>query len=117
MTRYLRSGHVPIDNNDCERLIKRVALGRKNWLFLGSVGSGHRTATLMTIVSSMVRNDLNVAAYLTDILQRRVASDADYQSMLAPERTKSALVAWCAYDSLKGLVSTSLFSDDIRSYP
>ncbi|MEL7334704.1 MAG: transposase, partial [Planctomycetota bacterium] len=89
LTRYLQSGYVPIDNNDCERLIKQVALGRKNWLFLGSVGSGHRTATLMTIVSSAVRNDLDVAAYLTDILERRVAGDTDYQSMLAHEWAKS----------------------------
>ncbi|MEL6898107.1 MAG: hypothetical protein AAFP90_18560, partial [Planctomycetota bacterium] len=57
--------------------------------FLGGVSSGHRTATLMTIVSSAVRNDLAVAAYLTDILERRVAGDTDYQSMLAHEWAKS----------------------------
>jgi hypothetical protein len=34
---FLRDGRIPIDNNDVEQLMKQVALGRKNWLFLGSV--------------------------------------------------------------------------------
>ena len=34
---YLDDGLVPIDNNDTEQLMKQVALGRKNWLVIGSV--------------------------------------------------------------------------------
>ena len=79
---HLSDGNIPIDNNDCEQLMKQVALGRKNWMFLGSVASGYRTARLMTLVSSAIRNDLDVEAYLEDILVRLVGGDTDYESML-----------------------------------
>jgi transposase len=48
---YLGDGRVPIDNNETEQLMKQVALGRKNWLFVGSVAAGERAADLMTLVS------------------------------------------------------------------
>jgi hypothetical protein len=38
--------------------MKQVAIGRKNWLFIGSLAAGARTADLMTLVSSAIRNDL-----------------------------------------------------------
>ncbi|MCA9130134.1 MAG: transposase, partial [Planctomycetales bacterium] len=77
LQKHVFDGHVPIDNNHCEQLMKQVALGRKNWLFLGSVGSGYRTANLLTIVSSAVRNDLDVAAYLEDILRQLLVGTSD----------------------------------------
>ena len=78
---YLDDGLVPIDNNDTEQLMKQVALGRKNWLVIGSVPAGYRAADLMTLVSSAVRNDLDVASYLKDILDRLLAGDTDFHSM------------------------------------
>ena len=81
LTKYLKDGGIPIDNNLCEQLMKQVAIGRKNWLFLGSVGSGYRTATLMTVVSSAIRNDLDVGSYLEDILGRLLDGRTDYESM------------------------------------
>ncbi len=55
---HLDDGRLPIDNNETEQLMKQVAIGRKNWLFLGSVAAGERMADLLTLVSSAVRNDL-----------------------------------------------------------
>ena len=78
---YLDDGLVPIDNNDTEQLMKQVALGRKNWLVIGSVAAGYRAADLMTLVSSAVRNDLDVASYLKDLLDRLLAGDTDFHSM------------------------------------
>ncbi|MFN9603240.1 MAG: transposase, partial [Planctomycetota bacterium] len=37
---YVTDGRLPIDNNQVERLMKRIAIGRKNWLFIGSVRAG-----------------------------------------------------------------------------
>jgi transposase len=37
---FLRDGRVPIDNNETEQLMKQIATGRKNWLFIGSVEAG-----------------------------------------------------------------------------
>ena len=81
LTAHLADGNVPIDNNQCEQLMKQVALGRKNWLHLGSLASGYRTATLMTVVSSAIRNDLDVAAYLEDVLNQLLAGSRDYASL------------------------------------
>ena len=82
---YLDDGRLPIDNNQTEQLMKQVAIGRKNWLFLGSVAAGERMADLMTLVSSALRNDLDVWAYVKDVLDRLLAGSKDYGS-LRPDR-------------------------------
>ena len=78
---YLGDGLVPIDNNDAEQLMKQVALGRKNWLFIGSVPAGGRTADFLTLVTSAVRNDLDVWSYVKDVLDRLLAGSTDYASL------------------------------------
>jgi transposase len=82
---YLGDGRLPIDNNETEQLMKQVAIGRKNWLFVGSVVAGERMADLFTLVSSALRNDLDVWAYLKDVLDRLLAGNTDYAS-LRPDR-------------------------------
>lgn len=78
---YLGDGRLTIDNNETEQLMKQVAIGRKNWLFVGSVAAGERMADLFTLVSSALRNDLDVWAYLKDVLDRLLASSTDYASL------------------------------------
>ena len=78
---YLGDGRLPIDNNDTEQLMRQVALGRKNWLFVGSVAAGERAADFLTLVSSAVRNDLDVWAYIKDALDRLLAGSTDYASL------------------------------------
>jgi transposase len=80
---FTSDGRMPIDNNDVEQLMKQVALGRKNWLFLGSVEAGVRAATLLTIISTAVRNDLDVWAYVKDVLDQLLAGCIDYESLRA----------------------------------
>jgi len=78
---YLTDGLMPIDNNDVEQLMKQVALGRKNWLFIGSLAAGERAADFLTLVSSAVRNDLDVWSYVKDILDQLLAGSTDYHSL------------------------------------
>ena len=68
--------------------VKRVAPGRKNWLFKGSLAAGERAANLMTIIGSAKRNDLDVHAYLDDVLRRVLAGETDWAS-LAPHAWKA----------------------------
>jgi transposase len=82
---YLSDGRLPIDNNEAEQLMKQVAIGRKNWLFVGSVAAGERAADFFSLVSGAVRNDLDVWAYLKDVLDRLLAGSTDYES-LRPDR-------------------------------
>ena len=51
-TRYTTSGILAIDNNPAENALRRVALGRKNWLFAGSDTGGRTAATLFTLIAS-----------------------------------------------------------------
>jgi hypothetical protein len=78
---YLSDGRMPIDNNEVEQLMKQIALGRKNWLFIGSVAAGQRAANFLTLVSSAVRNDLDVWAYLKDVLDQLLAGCTDYYAL------------------------------------
>jgi hypothetical protein len=78
---YLDNGLMPIDNNETEQLMKQVALGRKNWMFIGSVAAGYRAADLMSLVSSAHRNDLDIFVYVKDVLDRLLAGETNYDTL------------------------------------
>jgi len=82
LQRYLDDPWLPIDNNLTEQLMKQVALGRKNWLFAGSVAGGERSAGFLTLVSSALRNDLDVQRYVQDVLDQLLAGMTDYEPLL-----------------------------------
>jgi hypothetical protein len=86
---YLNNPRVPIDNNESEQLMKQVALGRKNWLFAGSLAAGERAADFFSLVSSAVRNDLDVWAYVKDVLDQLLAGSTDYE-FLRPDIWKAS---------------------------
>jgi len=68
--RFLEDGRVPVDNGEVERLIRMIALGRKNWLFLGSDEAGHRAAAVYSLVLSCYRLGVDPWAYLRDVLPK-----------------------------------------------
>lgn len=68
LNRYLEDGELSIDNNAAERSMKPVAIGRKNWLFVGSPEAGHRSAVLMSLIASCKANDVEPWAWLNDVL-------------------------------------------------
>jgi hypothetical protein len=80
---FLTDGRVPFDNNETEQLMKQVATGRKNWLFIGSVEAGYRASILMTIVSTAHRHHLDVALYVKDVLDRLLAGESDLDALCA----------------------------------
>lgn len=70
LTHYLSDGRVPIDNNWIENQIRPIAIGRKNWLFAGSLRAGRRAAAIMSLIQSAKLNGVEPLAYLTDVLAR-----------------------------------------------
>lgn len=80
---FLRDGRVPFDNNETEQLMRQVATGRKNWLFIGSVEAGYRAAILLTIVSTAHRYHLDLWQYVNDVLRRLLAGETDLASLRA----------------------------------
>ena len=70
LTRFLDDGQLPIDNNWAENQIRPIAIGRKNWLFAGSLRAGQRAAAVMSLIQSARLNGHDPYAYLKDVLQR-----------------------------------------------
>ncbi len=58
--------------------MKQVTIGRKNWLFVGSVAAGERAADFLSLVSSALRNHLNIWVYVKDVLDQFLAGRNDY---------------------------------------
>ena len=62
-------------------MMKQVAVGRKNWLFIGSISAGRQAANLLTLVSSASRNDLDVWIYTGTLLDAQLSGSTDYASL------------------------------------
>ena len=65
---YLEHGCLEADNNCAERALKPVALGRKNFLFVGSEGGGKSAAIAYTLIGSAKLNGVDPQAWLTEVL-------------------------------------------------
>lgn len=68
MSRSMDHGEVEIDNNRCENGIRPLAVGRKNWLHIGSEQAGPKIAAIVSIIETCRRLDINVREYLLDVL-------------------------------------------------
>ena len=85
MERYLEDGIIEIDNNHCENAIRPAVLGRKNYLFLGSLeGGGERAKVFYTLVQSAKRLGLDPFAYLSDVIERIASHPASRIDELTP---------------------------------
>jgi transposase len=89
LRRYTADGRLTIDNNASERRVRAQAIGRKNWLFVGSEQAGPRAAVLYTILSSAKRHDLDTWTYLRDVLQRLSRGEPNLDDLL-PDRWKQS---------------------------
>ena len=69
LSRYLDDGALPIDNNWAKNQIRPWALGRKNWLFAGSLRSGKRAAAIMSLILSARLNGRLPTQRASDIAQ------------------------------------------------
>src|SRR5437588_5916246 len=86
LTRYTEAGFLAIDNNVAEREMKRIAIGRKNWLFVGSERGGHTAAVLFSFTSTCQRLCVEPWAYLRDVLTRLPTTPASELAALLPDR-------------------------------
>jgi len=85
-TRYTTTGILAIDNNPAENALRRVALGRKNWLFAGSDKGGRTAATLFTLIASAALHDLDPYRWLRDVLSRIADTPISQLDELLPDR-------------------------------
>lgn len=95
LMRFLDDGVVPIDNGIVERLHRRPAIGRRNFLFAGSHTGAVRAAVAYSVLGSCALVDVEPREYLADVMPRlaRGSFTADQIPALLPAAWKAARVA------------------------
>ena len=82
MRRYTEDGRLQIDNNTSERTLRLIAIGRKNWTFLGSDQGGETAAILFTILANAKRYQIEPFAYVRALLIALSSDQVDLESLL-----------------------------------
>ena len=87
---FVSDGTIEIDNNIGENALRPLAVGRKNWLFLGNDEGGRRMAILYSLTESCKRHDIDPWAYLKDVLVRIETQPPGTLAELLPHNWKAA---------------------------
>lgn len=69
LTRFFDDGRLKLTNNDSERELRRVATGRKAWMFIGSDDHAQAAGNLLTLVASARLHKLDPEVYLRDLFR------------------------------------------------
>ena len=93
LCRYTTQGFLNIDNNAAERALKRIAIGRKNWLFAGHDEAGRTAALWYSLVASAERHRVDPQHYLTSLLAQLPATSAVDLPRLLPDAWQRDLAA------------------------
>jgi transposase len=90
LVRYCDDGDLEIDNNGAERSLRGIAVGRRNWTFLGSDNGGRTAAILTSITTSCKRLGVDPFEYLRDVFQRISTHPQNNLDDLLPDKWKAA---------------------------
>ncbi len=90
---YTQHASARLDNNPAERAIRPLAIGRKNWLFFGSVESGEAAATLLSLAQTCRALKINPRTYLEDVCRRIMGHNAQKLHELLPDEWAKSQVA------------------------
>jgi transposase len=84
LTNYLKNGRLEIDNNKIENLIRPLALGRKNYLFMGSPEGAKAGAIFYSLIATCTANGIEPYQYFCAMLQqiRLCKTEDDYHNLL-----------------------------------
>lgn len=85
LVRYCENRALSIDNNLSERMVRPVAIGRKNHLFLGSDNGGKSAAILYSIMASAKANQVEPFAYVRDLLSQLSGCSPPEVAALLPD--------------------------------
>jgi transposase len=83
---YTQYANARLDNNTAERAVRPLAIGRKNWLFVGSPKGGKAAAVLFTLVQTCRRLDIDPQEYLEDVMRRIMDHSAQKLEELLPDK-------------------------------
>src|SRR5208283_4414685 len=83
---YTRYPNARMDNNVAERALRPLAIGRKNWLFFGSMEGGASAAVLLSLVQTCRGLEINPREYLEDLFRRFMSHPANRLDELLPDQ-------------------------------
>ena len=96
LNRYVTDGRLLIDNNNAERELRHVAVGRKNWMFSGRFEGARRTAILYTLVSCCRLQNIDPFFYFRDVVLRVATHPQSRIAELTPRAWKLVFAAEAA---------------------
>jgi len=85
MKNYTENAWARLDNNPAERAVRALALGRKNWLFIGNEDSGEATAVILSLVQTCRGLGINPFEYLQDVMCRLMSHNNQRLFELLPD--------------------------------
>ena len=86
LRRVLLDGRLALDNNRSERALRRIVVGRKNWLFYGSDVHAEGAAAIFTVLASCRLHRIEPETYLREVLRVLAYWPSDRYIELAPNR-------------------------------
>lgn len=81
---YTKSPWARLDNNPAERTIRPLALGRKNWLFVGNEDSAESAGVILSLIQTCIAAKINPQEYLEDVMRRIMSHSAQRLEELLP---------------------------------
>ncbi len=93
LTRFLEYPELELSNNLAENSMRPIALGRSNWIHIGSEQAGPRVAAILSVIESCRRLKIPVRNYLVDILPELANASVQRVAELTP-------AAWAAKHAL-----------------
>ena len=87
---YAYHADARLDNNTAERAIRPLAIGRKNWMFVGSQRGGEAAAVAISLVQTCRNLNINPREYLEDVMRRLMSHPANRVRELLPDQWAAA---------------------------
>jgi transposase len=107
LNRYVEQGFLNIDNNAAERALKRVAIGRKNWLFAGHDEAGASHARLWTLIASAERHGIDPQRHLTSVLAKIGQTKLSTLNQFLPDAWKGEVAAEASHQATPPVGNTA----------
>lgn len=92
LTRYVTQGYLTSTNNTAEQTMRPIAIGRKNYLFVGSERGGEAAAIFYSLIQTCKSHEINVQDYLTTVLTRLPMTPKKELGLLLPSNYRKRVV-------------------------
>jgi transposase len=92
LLRVLEDGRLPLDNTRSERSLRKIVVGRKNWMFYGSNTHAESAAAIFSIIASCRLHAIDPQQYLDEILRLLPYWPKERYLELAPKHWKTTRV-------------------------